>query len=209
MDLDDDVAGYAWDFGDGQAVQGERVEHTFRAVGRVTVKLTVTDRAGHRAEAHVSVSLPPPALGALRPDQIIRLEAEDFADQGLDEVRFFDRIGNSGRMLTYWDATKGHWLEWELPVKTAGDYVIYLRYCSGAASDPHRSLTIDGQSPGAAFDDMTLPLTGGFCTVTDNWAYYACGNGTPVRLEAGEHRLRLTNLGGGVGLDAVVVAAKQ
>jgi len=59
---------------------------------------------------------------------------------------------------------------------------------------------------------MTLPLTGGFCTGADNWRYYACGStardasrGTPVHLEAGEHRLRLINLGDGVGLDTILL----
>jgi len=120
----------------------------------------------------------------------------------------FNRSGNSGRMITYWDETKGHWLEWKLPVQTAGDYVIYLRYCSGAGAPPRRALTIDGKSPGPAFGEMALPLTGGFSNATDNWAFYATGGGQVVRLEAGEHRLRLTNLGEGVGLDYILLVRK-
>jgi hypothetical protein len=217
MDLDHDVVSYAWDFGGGstgsspvggQTAQGQSVKHTFSAIGRQTVKLTVTDKAGNKGTAQISVSLPPAELATAKPDQLITLEAEDFADQGLDQVQFFNRTGNSGRMISYWDATKGHWLEWKLPVKTAGEYVIYLRYCSGAPDPPHRSLTIDGVSPGAAFDDMTLPLTGGFCTETDNWAFYPCGAGQAVQLEPGDHRLRLTNLGGGVGLDYVLLVRR-
>jgi len=211
-DLDDDAVSYVWDFGDGQPVQGQSVRHTFAVVGRHTVRVTVTDKAGHRGEAEIGVSLPPAELATAKPEQILALEAEDFADQGGDKVQVFDRIGNSGRMISYWDATRGHWLEWKLSVRTTGDYVIYLRYCSGAPQAPRRALTIDGKSPGAPFDGMTLPLTGGFCTGADNWRYYACGStasdashGTPVHLEAGEHRLRLINLGDGVGLDTILL----
>jgi hypothetical protein len=208
MDMDNDVTSYAWEFGGGQTAQGQSVEHTFSGIGRQTVKLTVVDKAGHRGEAQISVSLPPAELATAKPDQLITLQAEDFADQGLDQVQVFNRLGNSGRMISYWDGTKGHWLEWKLPVQTAGDYVIYLRYCSGAPSDPHRALTMDGVSPGPAFADMTLPLTGGFCTTSDDWAFYPAGGGQPVRLEPGEHRLRLTNLGGGVGLDYVLLVRR-
>jgi len=208
MDVDNDVATYAWTFGEGQTGQGPSVTHTFTDVGRQTVKLAVTDRLGNRGEAELSVSLPPAALATAQPDQIIRLEAEDFAAQGLAEVQVFDRVGNSGKMITYWDGTKGHWLEWKLPVKTAGEYAILLRYCSGASAPPRRALTLDDRSPGPAFDAMTLPLTGGFSTETDNWAYYAAGDGQTVRLEAGEHRLRLTNLGDGVGLDYLLLVRK-
>ena len=207
-DLDDDVVGYAWSFGDGQTAQGQSVRHTFMGVGRQMVKLTVTDRAGNKGEAEISVSLPPAELAAAKPDQLIQLEAEDFTDQGLAEVQVFSRIGNSGKMITYWDATKGHWLEWKLPAKTAGEYVIFLRYCSGATTPPRRALTIDGKSPGPAFDEMALPLTGGFCTGGDDWAYYPAGGGQTVRLEAGAHRLRLTNLGDGVGLDYILLVRK-
>ncbi|MCE5238237.1 PKD domain-containing protein [bacterium] len=207
-DLDDDAVSYVWDFGDGQTVQGQSVRHTFAAMGRQRVRVTVTDKAGHRADAEIGVSLPPAELATAKPEQVIALEAEDFADQGGDKVQVFDRIGNSGRMISYWDATRGHWLEWKLPVRTTGDYVIYLRYCSGAPQAPRRALTIDGKSPGAPFDEMTLPLTGGFCTGGDNWVYYAAGGGQTVRLEAGEHRLRLTNLGDGVGLDTILLVRR-
>jgi hypothetical protein len=150
----------------------------------------------------------PADLAKLAPERLVRVEAEDFVDQGLDTVQVFERAGNRGKMISYWEKTPGHWLEWTLPVKTAGDYVIYLKYCSGAASAPRRGLRLDGQAPGPAFAEMSLPLTGGFCTDADNWAYHAAGDGQPVRLEAGEHRLRLTNLGGGVGLDYVLLVRR-
>jgi len=208
QDLDNDVVRYDWDFGNGQMAQGASVKHTFEGIGRQVVKLTVTDRAGNTAQAQLSVSLPPAELARVSAERLVKLEAEDFVGQGLGQVQVFNRIGNSGKMLSYWDADRGHWLEWKLPVKTSGDYAIYLRYASGAGNPPHRALTIDGKSPGPAFDDMTLPLTGGFCTDADNWAYYAAGGGQAVRLEAGEHVLRMTNLGDGVGLDYILLVPR-
>ncbi|MEN6303053.1 MAG: hypothetical protein ABFD96_10040 [Armatimonadia bacterium] len=169
---------------------------------------TFSTKPRERTKEELERAAPPPALKAAKPESVIKLEAESFADQGLAQVQVFERIGNSGKMITYWDQTLGHWLEWKLPVKTTGDYLIFLRYASGADKPPHRALTVDGKSPGAAFDNIELPLTGGFCTQEDNWAFYTAGAGQAVHLEAGEHRLRLTNLGGGVGLDYVVVVPK-
>ncbi|MFE9053870.1 PKD domain-containing protein [Streptomyces mutabilis] len=47
-DPDGDIASYAWDFGDGTAGTGETVTHDYPNVkGDYTIRLTVTDRAGH------------------------------------------------------------------------------------------------------------------------------------------------------------------
>lgn len=208
MDLDNDVEKYLWDIGAGKTLEGPRVYAVFQGSGQNQIKLRVRDKAGNEGQAEMTVKLPPAEFAHLSADDVIWIEAEDFADQGLDKVQIFERIGCSGRMISYWEATKGHWLEWRVPVSAAGDYVIYLRYCSGAPEAPHRALTINGQTPGPAFADMILPVTGGFCTQQDNWAYFAAGNGQPVRFAAGEHRLRLINLGGGVGLDAIMLVKK-
>ncbi len=45
-DLDGSVAGYAWDFGDGNAATGEGVTHTYRTPGTYVARLTVTDDRG-------------------------------------------------------------------------------------------------------------------------------------------------------------------
>ncbi len=208
-DLDNDAVRYEWDLGDGKPVPGASVTHVFTGIGRRTIKLTVTDRAGNTGHAEISVSLPPAELAQVKPERLVKVEAEACADQGLDKVQVFSRIGSSGKMISYWDSTKGHWLEWKVPVKTAGEYAIYLRYTSGAPNPPHRALTLDGKSPGAVFDDMVLPLTGGFCIEKDNWAYYAAGGGQAVTLEVGMHRLRLINLGEGVGLDYILLVPRE
>ncbi|MBI3922184.1 MAG: PKD domain-containing protein [Armatimonadetes bacterium] len=201
------IASCKWTFDDGATAAGEAVEHRFASPGAHKVTVTLKDKAGKQARASATLSTAPAELANADPERVVLVEAEDFAAQGLDQVRIYDRLGNRGKMITYWDATKGHWLEWEIPIGEEGDYVVYLRYCSGGVN-PRRSLTIDGKSPGAAFDDMALPPTGGFCTSEDNWAFLAAGGGAPVHLTAGKYRLRLTNLGDGVGLDYVAVVRR-
>ncbi|WP_299611168.1 PKD domain-containing protein [uncultured Tateyamaria sp.] len=45
-DVDGDVAGYAWDMGDGTVLEGAAVQHSYAAPGRYTVALTVIDDSG-------------------------------------------------------------------------------------------------------------------------------------------------------------------
>ena len=46
--------------------------------------------------------------------------------------------------------------------------------------------------------------TGGYCTAKDTWTLKRLG--PPVRLAAGEHRLRMTNLGDGLAMDYLAAA---
>lgn len=48
-DPDNDIARYAWDFGDGATGDGKIVSHTFSHPGQFLVMLTVTDAAGAEA----------------------------------------------------------------------------------------------------------------------------------------------------------------
>ena len=66
------------------------------------------------------------------------------------------------------------------------------------------SLAPDGRVPAPAYKAIAFKPTGGYCIGKDNWAIKKLG--PPVELKAGEHRLRMTNLGDGLALDYLVVA---
>ncbi|HJR67499.1 MAG TPA: PKD domain-containing protein, partial [Gemmatimonadaceae bacterium] len=50
-DPDNNIATYAWDFGDGSAGSGATVQHTYASGGEYTVTLTVTDAGGASSSA--------------------------------------------------------------------------------------------------------------------------------------------------------------
>jgi hypothetical protein len=212
-DADNDVTKYAWDFGDGAKGEGKTVKHTYAKAGSFTVALTVSDKLGTSGSIKRPVSLPEDWVLALDPRQSLVIEAENFSGQGKGEVGTYDRIGNSGQMITKWEASAGHWLEWSFETAQAGEYNIVLRYCTGS-DKARREITLDGQAVGAGIAEIVLPNTGGYCTGGDNWQYFrvpAKPGGTStdealrVRLGAGKHVLRLANAGGGLGLDQVMV----
>lgn len=110
-------------------------------------------------------------------------------------------------MISYWHEAVGHWLEWKVNVPKAGRYKVILKYATDSA-DTQRDFQVDGQHPGAAFKKFHLPSTGGFCTATDNWAYYTVGGEKSpalIPLTAGPHTLRMTNLGDGCALDFILL----
>ena len=85
----------------------------------------------------------------------------------------------------------------------AGKYRLLLKYCSDSPA-PRRELLVDGASPAEACKEIRFERTGGFSTGTDDWRYLAVSTaGQPLRLDlsAGEHVLRMANLGDGLALD--------
>jgi len=64
-DIDGNIMGYAWTFGDGATGTGARATHTYAAGGTYTVTLTVTDdqNATGSAAQDVTVTAPAPAPG--------------------------------------------------------------------------------------------------------------------------------------------------
>ena len=60
-DPDGTIAGYAWDFGDGNTGMGERPTHTYAVAGSYTVTLTVTDNDALVDMDQTTASIAPPA----------------------------------------------------------------------------------------------------------------------------------------------------
>ncbi|MGI8779305.1 MAG: PKD domain-containing protein [Solirubrobacteraceae bacterium] len=65
-DSNGSVAGYEWEFGDGQTATGRTVSHTYRNAGTFIAKLTVSDELGATASTtrSVTVSAPAPSVPA-------------------------------------------------------------------------------------------------------------------------------------------------
>jgi len=196
------AAVFRWRLPRGEERQGAALDYLPPGdVSRFEVRVTTTDPRGNVSEATEYISVPPPELA--RPDgKVVKVEAEDFVDQGGGEVGFYKLINTSGRAITHWNKSVGHWLEWDFDVPSNGKYLIYARYTT-RLENRSRSLTLDGVSPGAAYEKIAFPCTGGWSLSEDNWAFKKLG--PPVSMQAGKHRLRMTNLDSAVNLDYLVV----
>jgi len=199
-DPEDDVVSIRWELPEGRTAEG--AELTYQATGENRFQITAiaTDAEGNEGATTVEIAVPPAELADV--EGLIIVQAEDFAAQGGGEVNVLDRIGDVGKMITMWHANLGHWLEWEFEVPAEGEYVMYARYASGG-EDPRRSLTIDGESPQPAYEDIAFEPTGGYCTQQDNWALSKLG--PPVHLAGGKRTVRMTNLGDGLAMDYLVI----
>jgi len=193
---------FQWNLPGGEKRQGAVLEYTPPAdVSRFELKLTATDPKGDVATAREYISVCPAELARLD-GPVARVEAEDFTAQGGGEVRFYKLINASGKAVTHWYGNVGHWLEWEFETPSDGEYVIHARYAT-RLRDRSRSLTLDGASPGAAYEKISFPCTGGWSISEDNWAFKKLG--PPIRLKSGKHRLRMTNLNSAVNVDYLVI----
>jgi hypothetical protein len=204
-----EINDWQWDFGDGATGQGADVSHAYTESGSYRVVLRLGTDRGEGAKLEKTVQVSPVWVENARAKGGIWLEAEDLAAEGGGTCRIIDgRINASGRIVTYWDKDLGHWLEWKVPVRTAGSYAVALRYASGA-DRALRDCRIDGTRPGPACDGLVFPGTGGYSSQADNWAWrlLKTKDGTPVRFElsAGDHTLRLVNRGGGMAVDAILL----
>jgi hypothetical protein len=118
-------------------------------------------------------------------------------------------VGADENCFSHWD-DEGHWIAWTVSVPEDGRYGLVVRYC--AVDSVQRALSVDGERVG----EFSFPATGGFSSTTSDWAHAIVreADGEPVllELEAGEHTVRMTNLGGsGMNLDylALVPAAGE
>ncbi|MFO8081485.1 MAG: hypothetical protein R6V07_14445 [Armatimonadota bacterium] len=203
-DPDDDIERVTWHLPGGKLVAGDRLSLEAAWAEAWTVRAEVEDALGSTASAEVEV-VPPPMHEARVPGMVM-VQAEDFADQGQGVVEVTDRGSNVGKMITKWHHDPEHWLEWTLPVPEGGEYVLYARYATGS-QNTRRALTIDGASPGEEFDEIAFAHTGGYGRAPDDWRMKRLG--PPISLTAGEHTLRMTNLGDGLALDYIALVPAE
>ena len=160
------------------------------------------DKEGHTGHAFRAVSLPPAALA--RSKGLVRIEGEAFAAGGGGQVKVCNTGDASGKSISYWHKSIGHWVEWDLDVPAEGRYEVWMRYTTACAKT-RRSLQIDGVTPAPAFASMVVPCTGGWSGTESQWRYLRLG--VPIVLRAGRRRLRMTNLADGLGVDFLVLRA--
>ena len=84
-DSDGQIAGYAWDFGDGASATEQYVSHRFDAPGAYGVRLTVTDNDGETQSAEITITVtprpaaaPPPREATPTPQIVLRGVRFDF-----------------------------------------------------------------------------------------------------------------------------------
>lgn len=203
-DPDGDIERVTWHLPGGRSIEGERLQLEPAWVEPWTARVEVIDRLGASASAEIEI-VPPPIHEARLPG-LVMVQAEDFTAQGGGAVEVTDRGANVGQMITKWHQDPDHWLEWALPVPREGRYLLYARYGTGS-ENARRSLTIDGESPGGAYEEISFPKTGGFGRSPEEWRVKRLG--PALTLGAGERTLRLTNLGDGLALDYIALVPAE
>lgn len=192
-----------WHCGDGRRLEGIKVRHTYKKSGVYTA--TVAVRAdGEEDSSRITFAVPPPwVLKAKRADSIL-VEAEGLLRHKGGRLKIpAGRVGGSGKIVTGWERHIGHWIEWKVNVPADDTYYLVFKYCTGSRLS-RRSLEIDGGFPSNECKSIEFEGTGGFSVHADNWRYKVLGgqeNPLPLKLRAGEHIFRISNLGGGLGLD--------
>lgn len=142
-------------------------------------------------------------------ERLIVLQAEDRALEGGGQSEVVsDRQTAWGKAITKWHAQSGHWLQWNLKAPAKGNYRVIFRYGT-QSENARRRLEINGQAPHPAAEEIHFPSTGGFGHSALDWKYQTLqdqnGKDVLLPLTAGDHTLRMTNLGDGLALDFIVL----
>jgi len=151
----------------------------------------------------------PEWMAKLGPDRLIVVQAEAFKSEGVGKCQIrSDRDATWGTMITYWHADIGHWIEWAFDVPADGPYVIRFRYAT-SCEKTKRELQIDGRVPCPSAKSIAFEDTGGFGQHARNWKYLSLtdekGQDVSIGLTKGTHRIRMTNLNDGLGLDFIAL----
>ncbi|MGD9497136.1 MAG: hypothetical protein AB7Y46_12635 [Armatimonadota bacterium] len=146
-------------------------------------------------------------------ERMIVIQAEDFAAQGEGQAEVVsDRHAVWGTAVTKWHADMGHWIEWKFTVPEDGRYRMIFRYGTDS-ENTRRRVEIDGAVPVACAAEVAFARSGGFGSDPGDWKYLtlqdAAGNEVLLPLSAGEHTLRMTNLGDGLALDFITLVREE
>ena len=196
--------------GAGGAGYGKSFSMYYRCAPRLLADLAAVgltiDEARRQA---LAAFVKPDWLAATPAERMVVVQAEDMAAQGegLAEV-VSDRQAVWGTAVTKWHADQGHWLQWKFTVPATARYRVIFRYAT-LSENTRRRLEMDGAVPSPAAAEVAFPRTGGFGSSPLDWKYLTladkAGQDVTLPLTAGEHTLRMTNLGDGLALDFIVL----
>jgi large repetitive protein len=140
------VAGYYWDFGDGQTSTDRNPSHTFPGAGPYQIELTVTDTRGAGATASVTFTLPATDWPSAE------LKVDCYYSQCV-----FQTVGTGGSIVAWqWSFGDGGVSTEEAPVYTylvPGTYTAQVTISGpgGGSTTLTRELTVPFPGPQAAF----------------------------------------------------------
>jgi hypothetical protein len=134
-------------------------------------------------------------------------QAEAFTAQGKGECQVFgDREGAWDKIVSYWHADIGHWLEWSVQIPADGMYAVRFHYATDS-EDTRREFLVDGDSPCPEARSVAFPRSGGFGMTPLDWVYVSLrdkdNKDVPIRLSKGRHTLRMVNQNDGLALDFI------
>jgi PKD repeat protein len=158
FDIDDNIAAYAWDFGDGSSASGAIINHSYTDDGTYSVVLTVTDTAGAVGSSTLNVVVinRPPVASA----QDIEVDTGDAAL--FTGSRSSDRDGyisewrwDCGGGAVYSTANASH--VWNEP----GTYTVVLTVWDddGASNSTQFNVTVNNRPPRAVLTASPLVTT--------------------------------------------------
>jgi hypothetical protein len=200
--------------GAGGSAYGKGFSMYYRCAPRLLADLAAVGLTLEEAEQEALVPFEKPQwMTQLAEDRLIVVQAEDFADQGEGVVEERDdRHATWGTMITKWHADLGHWLQWRFQVPEDGRYRVIFRYAT-RSENARRRFEIDGEPPHEAAREFAFPHSGGYGSNPTDWQYRplqdAEGKEVVVPLAAGEHIIRMTNLGDGLGLDFIALVRED
>ncbi|MDF9796581.1 PKD repeat protein/N-acetylneuraminic acid mutarotase [Catalinimonas alkaloidigena] len=144
---DQGIVSYSWDFGDGNAGNGETVSHTYEEAGDYTVKLSVADAEGLKSETTMNVSVESPNTA-----QGIWLEAEcgvlgsNWNEEASGEASGGNYVTIRPGLNSHGsapNASNSH-VSFSFTVEEAGTYQMHARVRAPTGSDDSFWVRIDG-----------------------------------------------------------------